>query len=168
MIFTKVGSDLGQPGHKGLSERWILEAADHSLRRLQTDVIDLYFSHWPDPDTPQEETLGAYAKLLAAGKILAIGASNLDAGQLQAAVALSGQGLPSYQVLQPEYNLHDRAGFEGPVQDLCIREGLGVVTCFSLASGFLSDKYRIAADLGKSVRGDDIEKCLTPRGLVSR
>lgn len=165
-IFTKVGSDLEQLGQKGLSERWILQAVDRSLQRLQTDVIDLYFSHLPDPETPQEETLGAYARLLAAGKIRAIGASNFDADQLRAAIALSDKGLPRYGVLQPEYNLYDRAGFEGPLQDLCRRKGLGVVTYFSLASGFLSGKYRSAADFSQSVRGEDMAKYLTPRGLA--
>ncbi len=165
-IFTKVGSDMGQDGQKGLSERWILQAVDHSLQRLGTDVIDLYFSHWPDAETPQEETLGAFAKLIAAGKVRAIGASNLDADQLAAALSLAGQGLPRYGVLQPEYNLHDRAGFEGPLQDLCRREGLGVVTYYSLASGFLSGKYRSADDLDSSVRGEDVGRYLTPRGLA--
>jgi aryl-alcohol dehydrogenase-like predicted oxidoreductase len=165
-IFTKVGSDLGRPGEKGLAAAWIARAVEGSLRRLQTDVIDLYFSHWPDPDTPQEESLAAYAKLLAAGKVRAIGASNLDSAQLQAALALGDAGLPRYQVLQPEYNLHDRSGFEGPLQDLCQSKGLGVVTYFSLASGFLSGKYRSAADFAQSVRGEDMDKYLTPRGFA--
>jgi aryl-alcohol dehydrogenase-like predicted oxidoreductase len=165
-IFTKVGSDLGRPGQAGLSERWILQAVDHSLRRLNADVIDLYFSHWPDPATPQDETLGAHAKLLAAGKVRAIGVSNVDAPQLQAALSLVDRGLPGYQVLQPEYNLMDRAGFEGPLQDLCLAKDVGVVTYFSLASGFLSGKYRGAADLSKSVRGEDVEKYLNPRGFA--
>lgn len=165
-IFTKVGSDMGAPGQKGLSERWIMQAVDHSLQRLGTDVIDLYFSHWPDSETPQEETLGAFGKLIAAGKVRAIGASNLDAGQLRAALALAEQDLPRYGVLQPEYNLHDRSGFEGPLQDLCLQEDLGVVTYFSLASGFLSGKYRSADDLVISVRGEDVGRYLTPRGLA--
>jgi len=165
-IFTKVGSDLGRPGEKGLSADWISKAVEGSLRRLQTDVIDLYFSHWPDAETPQEETLSAYAKLLASGKVRAIGASNLDASQLRAALDLSAQGLPRYQVLQPEYNLHDRSSFEGALQNLCRAEGLGVVTYFSLASGFLSGKYRSAADFAQSVRGEDVAKYLTPRGFA--
>ena len=164
-IFTKVGSDMGGPGEKGLSERWILKAVEQSLRRLGTDRIDLYFSHWPDPETPQEETLGAFARLLAAGKVRAIGASNLDAAQLAAALDLAGQGLPAYGVLQPEYNLYDRAGFEGALRDLCLARGLGVVTYFSLASGFLTGKYRSKADLGQSPRGEDVERYLDARGL---
>jgi aryl-alcohol dehydrogenase-like predicted oxidoreductase len=165
-IFTKVGSDMGGPDRKGLSRRWILEAAEHSLRRLGTDVIDLYFAHVPDPETPQEETLAAFGTLLEAGKIRSIGASNFDADQLQSALALSGHGLPRYTVLQPEYNLHDRSNFEGRLQDLCVQEGIGVVTYFSLASGFLTGKYRDKADLPNSVRGEDVEKYLTPRGFA--
>lgn len=166
VIFTKVGSDMGGPGRKGLSRRWILEAVEHSLRRLGTDVIDLYFAHVPDPDIPQEETLSAFATLIEAGKVRSIGASNVDRDQLREALSLSGSGLPRYTVLQPEYNLHDRSGFEGPLQDLCVREGVDAVTYFSLASGFLSGKYRGRADLSRSVRGEDVEKYLTPRGFA--
>jgi aryl-alcohol dehydrogenase-like predicted oxidoreductase len=165
-IFTKVGSDMERPGEKGLSERWIMQAVDNSLERLGVEVIDLYFSHWPDPETPQEETLGAFAKLMAAGKVRAIGASNVDAAQLTQALDLAGKGLPPYQVLQPEYNLYDRDGFEGDLRDLCVKRNLGVVTYFSLASGFLSGKYRSDADLSKSVRGEDTAKYLNPRGMA--
>ena len=164
-IFTKVGSDLGRPGEKGLSEGWILQAAERSLARLGLERIDLYFSHWPDKDTPQAETLGAYAKLIAAGKVRAIGASNLDAGQLAQALDLAAHGLPAYQVLQPEYNLYDRASFDGPLADLCIRAGMGVVSYFSLASGFLSGKYRGPQDFGKSARGGGMGKYLNDRGF---
>ncbi len=166
VLFTKVGSDLKQPGQKGLSERWILEEVDNSLARLGIERIDLYFSHWPDPATPYAETLGAYEKLLRAGKIRAIGASNLDAAQLGEALSVAkAHDLPAYQVLQPEYNLYDRGKFEGPLADLCVASGLGVVTYYSLASGFLSGKYRTPADLGKSKRGEGIgKKYLNPRG----
>jgi aryl-alcohol dehydrogenase-like predicted oxidoreductase len=164
LIFTKVGSDLGD-GKKGLSARWIAQAAEDSLRRLQTDVIDLYQSHWPDPETPLEETLAAYDRLLRAGKVRAIGASNLDVAQLQKALSVARErGLPTYATLQPEYNLSERQGFEGALRDLCIREGLGVITYFSLASGFLTGKYRSTVDLGKSQRGAGIGKYLNPRG----
>ncbi|MFT3719225.1 aldo/keto reductase [Pseudorhodoferax sp.] len=166
VLFTKVGSDMGEPGHKGLSERWIVQAVEDSLRRLQVERIDLYFSHWPDPDTGHAETLGAYARLLAAGKVRAIGASNLDAGQLADALAVARrENLPAYQVLQPEYNLADRSGFEGPLRDLCRREGLGVVTYYSLASGFLSGKYRSQADLAGRARGQGVARYLDARGL---
>ncbi|GAJ30032.1 aldo/keto reductase [Acidomonas methanolica] len=165
-IFTKVGSDLGAPGKKGLSRRWVIEAVEDSLTRLGIERIDLYFSHWPDPATPYEETLGAYATLLEQGKIRSVGASNLDAAQLGEALHVAERtGLPRYQVLQPEYNLYDRAGFEGALRDLCLREGLGVVTYYSLASGFLTGKYRTENDFGQSRRGQGIGKYLTPRGM---
>jgi len=163
-LFTKVGSDLGEPGKSGLSEKWILRAVEDSLRRLQTDYIDLYFSHWPD-DTPYAETLGAYDKLLKAGKVRAIGASNLDARQLADSLQVAAdRQLPAYQVLQPEYNLYDRGSFEGPLRELCVARNIGVVTYYSLASGFLSGKYRSSADLGKSKRGEGIAKYLDARG----
>jgi aryl-alcohol dehydrogenase-like predicted oxidoreductase len=166
ILFTKVGSDLGQPGKKGLGTKWISQAIDESLTRLNTDVVDLYFSHWPDPDTPYAETLDAFQKLLTAGKIRAVGASNLNAEQLAEALQVAkDKQLPRYKVLQPEYNLYDRAGFDGPLRDLCIKEGLGVVTYYSLASGFLSGKYRSRADLGKSKRGEGVAKYLDDRGL---
>lgn len=165
-LFTKVGSDLGEPGKKGLSARWITDAVEDSLRRLQTDHIDLYFSHWPDSETPYEETLGAYEKLLKAGKIRAVGASNLNAGQLQASLTVADEkGLPRYQVLQPEYNLYDRESFEGALQELTVRENIGVVTYYSLASGFLSGKYRSEKDLSQSQRGQGVGKYLNDRGF---
>ncbi|MBE9603863.1 aldo/keto reductase [Acetobacteraceae bacterium H6797] len=168
VIFTKVGSDLRKPGQKGLSERWILQAVEGSLSRLGVESIDLYFSHWPDPETPYAETLDAYDKLLKAGKIKSIGASNLDGAQLAEALKASKEnGLPAYQVLQPEYNLYDRASYDGPRRDFCLKEGLGVVTYYSLASGFLSGKYRSEADLGQSARGGGIgKKYLNPRGFA--
>ncbi|MGV4875896.1 aldo/keto reductase [Acetobacter indonesiensis] len=166
LIFTKVGADLGKPGEKGLSERWILEAVERSLKRLGIERIDLYFSHWPDAETPYEETLGAYEKLLKAGKIRAIGASNLDAQQLGAALDVAKtHSLPRYDVLQPEYNLYDRASYDGPLRDLCLQNDIGVVTYYSLASGFLSGKYRSEADLTQSTRGKGIVKYLDARGV---
>lgn len=166
LIFTKVGADLGKPGEKGLSERWILEAVERSLKRLGIERIDLYFSHWPDAETPYEETLGAYEKLLKAGKIRAIGASNLDAQQLSAALDVAKTpSLPRYDVLQPEYNLYDRASYDGPLRDLCLQNDIGVVTYYSLASGFLSGKYRSEADLTQSTRGKGIAKYLDARGV---
>lgn len=167
-IFTKVGSDLKQPGQKGLSARWILEEVDRSLSRLGIERIDLYFSHWPDPATPYAETLGAYQKLLAAGKIRAVGASNLNAAQLGEALEVArAHALPAYQVLQPEYNLYERSVFEGDLAALCQREGIGVVTYYSLASGFLTGKYRDAADLAQSQRGKGIgERYLNARGTA--
>ncbi|WP_172292609.1 aldo/keto reductase [Pseudoruegeria sp. HB172150] len=165
-IFTKVGSDMGGPGEKGLSEDWILKAVDRSLARLQTDVIDLYFSHWPDPETGYAETLGAYDKLLKAGKIRAVGASNLDAAQLTEALKVAeDNSLPAYQVLQPEYNLYKRDSFEGPLRDLCIEKNIGVVSYFALAAGFLTGKYRSKDDLQGRARGSSVEKYLNEKGL---
>ncbi|ESX92921.1 aldo/keto reductase [Mesorhizobium sp. M1148] len=165
IVITKVGSDMGQ-GKKDLSAAHIERAVEASLERLQTDVIDLYLSHWPDPTTPYEETLGAYQKLLAAGKVRHIGASNLDAGQLRAALDVASlRGLPRYSVLQPEYNLYDRSSFDGPLHDLCVAEDIGVITYFSLAKGFLSGKYRSEADLGKSERGGGVKAYLNARGM---
>jgi aryl-alcohol dehydrogenase-like predicted oxidoreductase len=166
-LFTKVGGDMKKTGRKDLSAAWIAEEVENSLRRLQTDHIDLYFSHWPDANTPYAETLGAYEKLLKAGKVRSIGCSNLDATQLAEALQVSkDQNLPRYDVLQPEYNLVARASFEGPLRDLCVRENIGVVTYYSLASGFLSGKYRSKDDFGKSGRdGKGVEKYLDERGM---
>ncbi|QKD01692.1 aldo/keto reductase [Mesorhizobium loti] len=164
VVVTKVGSDMGQ-GHKDLSAAYIEKAVDASLKRLQTEVIDLYLSHWPDPTTPYEETLGAYEKLLAKGKVRHVGCSNLDAGQLRAALDVASlRSLPRYEVLQPEYNLYDRSSFDGPLRDLCVAEDIGVITYFSLAKGFLSGKYRSEADLGQSERGGGVKDYLNARG----
>lgn len=165
VLITKVGSDLG-PERKGLSARRIADAVEGSLRRLRTDHIDLYLSHRPDPNTPIEETLRAYETLLREGKVRAIGSSNLDAAQLRAALdAADAAGLPRYEVHQPEYNLYDRAGFEGELQRLCMAEGLGVITYYALASGFLSGKYRSREDLAKSARGAGVARYLDERGF---
>lgn len=168
VVFTKVGSEM--PGHttaKNLSAKWILEEVDNSLRRLGVERLDLYFSHWPDPATSYAETLGAYDKLIRAGKVKAIGCSNLNAAQLGEALKVArDNGLPAYQVLQPEYNLYARSGFEGALADLCIREGLGVVSYYALAAGFLSGKYRSSQDFGRSPRGGGMGKYLDDRGMA--
>jgi aryl-alcohol dehydrogenase-like predicted oxidoreductase len=165
VIITKVGSDMGA-GRKGLGAKYIEQAADASLRRLGVDAIDVYLSHWPDPATSYEETLGAFQQLRKKGKVRAIGASNLDAGQMRSALDVArSHDLPRYDVLQPEYNLHDRAGFEGALRDLCMAEGIGVITYFALAKGFLTGKYRTPTDLGQSPRGEGIGDYLTPRGM---
>src|SRR5499427_3189339 len=165
IIATKVGSDMGQ-GHKILRKDYILQAAEASLRRLHLDCIDLYQSHWDDENTPLEETLSAYDQLLRQGKVKAIGASNLTAARLQQALgAAKASGLPRYSTLQPHYNLYERANFEGELQALCMREGIGVITYFSLAAGFLTGKYRSDADFGKSARGPGMKKFLNPRGM---
>jgi len=164
-LITKVGMQMA-PDRKGLSAAWIARAVEDSLRRLQTDHIDVYLSHKPDPEATHEETLGAYQKLMAAGKVRAIGASNYDAGQLRAALDVAAaQGLPRYEVLQPEYNLYDRNTFDGSLRDLAMAEGIGVITYFSLARGFLSGKYQSEADLGQSPRGSGIKAYLNERGF---
>ncbi len=164
LIFTKVGSDLGDD-RKGLAARWIARAAEDSLRRLRTDVIDLYQSHWPDPATAYDETLAAYERLLREGKVRAIGASNLDATQLRKSLDVAkADGLPRYATLQPPYNLYDRHTFEGELRELCVREGIGVISYFGLASGFLTGKYRSSDDLSKSERGAGMAQYLNARG----
>ncbi|EPE99914.1 aldo/keto reductase [Rhizobium grahamii] len=164
VIITKVGSDMGQG--KTLKETYILKAVEDSLRRLQTDYIDLYLSHWPDENTPYEETLGAFAKLKQQGKIRAIGCSNLDATQLQASFdAAEKAGVPRYDVIQPEYNLYERASFEGPLADLCVKEDIGVITYFSLAAGFLSGKYRTKADTEGRAREGRVAQYLDDKGM---
>ena len=166
VIATKVGMDMGH-GDKGLSRQHIARSIDASLKRLQTDHVDLYQSHADDPDTSFEETLEAYARLIEAGKVRAIGASNFTADRLAAALDVSERdGLPRYESLQPHYNLVERAGFEKDLEPLCARRGLGVINYYSLASGFLSGKYRSEADLGKSAaRGGGAKKYLDARGL---
>ncbi len=165
-LLTKVGSEMGGPERKGLSRRWIHQAVEDSLRRLQVETIDLYQSHWPDPDTPYDETLSAFAELLQAGKVRAIGASNLDAVQLAEALRVADeQGLPRYLTLQPQYNLYDRASYDGALRDLAIREGLGVITYSGLALGFLTGKYRSRDDLSRSARGGRVARYLDERGM---
>lgn len=164
-LITKVGSDVGQ-GQKDLSEKHILKAVEDSLSRLKTDRIDLYLTHWDDDRTPVEETLGAYQKLIDAGKVRYIGASNLSVDRLQQSLhAHKNEGLPRYEVFQPEYNLFARQGFEEGMAELCKSEGLGVITYFSLASGFLTGKYRNEEDLNKSLRGEGMYQYLNNRGI---
>ncbi len=165
LIATKVGMEMG-PGDKGLSRPYIFRAVERSLRRLQTDHIDLYQSHTDDEATPLEETLGAFADLIRQGKVRATGASNYSAPRLAQALQVSrDNGLPRYECLQPLYNLCERAAFEEALAPLCVKEKLGVLTYFSLASGFLTGKYRSEADLAKSARGKAVQKYLNDRGF---
>jgi len=164
IVITKVGSPMG-PGKRGLKAKYIEEAAEASLKRLGVDTIDLYLSHRPDPGTPYEETLSAFQKLIDKGKVRFVGASNLNAEQLRAALDVAAaRSAPRYEVLQPEYNLYDRAGFDGPLREFCMAEEIGVIAYYSLAQGFLTGKYRSQADLGKSTRGGGVKAYLNERG----
>jgi aryl-alcohol dehydrogenase-like predicted oxidoreductase len=165
VIATKLGLEMG-PDKKGLSKDYIMRAAGDSLRRLQTDYIDLYQSHEDDPQTPLEETLEAYSELIKQGKVRAIGASNYSAERLAKALSVSkGLGLPRYESLQPLYNLYDRAVYEDELEPLCEREGLGVIPYYSLGAGFLTGKYRSKDDLSNSQRAGTVEKYLNERGF---
>lgn len=165
VIATKVGKDMGED-RKGLRKPYILRAAEDSLRRLQTDYIDLYQSHDDDASTPLEEMLEAYDQLIREGKVRTIGASNYRGPQLEEALQTSRRfGLPAYQFLQPQYNLYDRADFEESLAPVCLAHGLGVIPYYSLASGFLTGKYRSEEDLSKSARGPGIKKYLNERGF---
>ena len=166
VIATKVGMDMGE-GRVGLKAPRIREAVEASLRRLGVDRIDLYQAHKDDEETPLEETLEAFARLIEQGKVRAIGASNYSAARLAQALQTSARlGLPRYESLQPLYNLADRAGFEAELQPLCQQEGVGVIPFYALAAGFLSGKYRTADDAGKSPRGKaTVAKYLNERGL---
>ena len=163
VVATKVGM---LEWRKGLSADNIQAAVEDSLRRLQTDYIDVYFSHRDLPDTPLAETLGAYQRLIEAGKVRLIGASNYSGARVKEALDVArADGLPRYQLLQPEYNLYDRGPYEQDLEPVATAEHLGVVPYYSLASGFLSGKYRSRADLAKSARGSRVEPYLDERGL---
>lgn len=163
LIATKVAKLAGR---RGLAPENIRRAAEESLQRLQTDRIDLYQAHEDDERVPLTETLGAFAKLIDEGKVRAIGASNYSAGRLAEALAASREaGLPRYESLQPEFNLYDRENYEGELEALARREQVGVIPYYSLASGFLTGKYRSDADLGKSgARGGTVRKYLDAKG----
>ncbi|GGG06796.1 aldo/keto reductase [Pontibacter amylolyticus] len=164
IIATKVGAKL--EGKGGLGKDYIRQQVEASLKRLQTDYIDLYQSHYDDPETPIEETLEAYAKLIEEGKVRAIGASNFSGERLEQALKASEQNnLPRYESFQPEYNLYDREAYEKEIEPICTRYGLGVINYYALASGFLTGKYRSEADLGQSPRGHGVKNYLNERGF---
>ncbi|MGE5247943.1 MAG: aldo/keto reductase [Verrucomicrobiota bacterium] len=165
VVATKVGKEMGG-GRMGLSKAYILRAVEDSLRRLQTDRIDLYQAHEDDPRTRLEETMEAFALLVQQGKVRAIGASNYGAGRLAEALLVAEKlRVPAYQTLQPCYNLYDRAEYEGALEPLCREKGLGVLGYYSLASGFLTGKYRSERDLAKSARGATVTKYMNVRGF---
>ena len=165
VIATKVGKEMG-PNRKGLAKTYIPQAVEDSLRRLQTDYIDLYQSHDDDPETPLEETLEAYDRLIKQGKVRAIGASNYSAQRLAESLEVSKKaGYPRYECLQPLFNLYDRVDYEKELEPLCRQNGLGVINYFSLASGFLTGKYRSEDDLSKRARAGFVKKYLNERGF---
>jgi aryl-alcohol dehydrogenase-like predicted oxidoreductase len=166
VIATKTGAEM-TPTDKGLARARVEKQIEASLKRLNTDYVDLYYSHRDDAETPMEEVLETYDRLIKAGKVRAIGASNFTAERLGEALSTAdAKGLPRYTVLQPLYNLYDRTEFEGPLQDLCVREGVAVAPYYTLASGFLTGKYRSEADLSQSARGGKIgTNYLNPQGL---
>lgn len=166
VLATKVGKNMGE-GKTGLHPDYIRQAVEDSLRRLQTDVIDLYQSHDDDPGVPIADVLGAYSRLIEEGKIRTIGASNFSPERLSESLEVAQQEqLPRYECVQPEYNLYARSEYEQTLEPITRSHDLAVITYYPLASGFLSGKYRSAADAGKSPRGKAIcEKYLNPRGL---
>jgi len=166
VLTTKVGSEMG-PGKKGLSRRYIETAVEASLKRLQTDYIDLYLSHWEDPTVDTEETLGIYADLVKAGKVRVIGNSNHSVETMRKALSISAKHhWPRFENLQTHYNLYDRSGYEAELEAFCRENEIGVTSYFSLARGFLSGKYRGPEDFTKSAaRGDEMDKYLNDRGL---
>ena len=165
VLATKFGSEMGE-GMKGLSAKYMVEAVEASLKRLQTDYIDLYQSHRDDPDTPQEETAEAFDRLVKAGKVRAIGSSNFTPERLKSAIEISqAKGLARYNSEQPLYNLYARQGFESGLQQVCIENEVGVIPYYGLASGFLTGKYRTEADLSKSPRGQGVKRMMDARGM---
>ena len=165
IIATKVGSEIPGQG-KGLSRAWIMRQAEASLKRLQTDYIDLYQSHRDDPNTPVDETLEAYAQLIQQGKVRVIGCSNFIAERIQESLAASRKhSWPRYESLQPNYNLYERAPYESTLEPVVVQEKISVIPYYSLASGFLTGKYRSEADLSKSPRGQAAKKYLNDRGF---
>jgi aryl-alcohol dehydrogenase-like predicted oxidoreductase len=166
MVATKVGMLDGEGGSK-LAPARILAACDASLARLGVDTIDLYFAHKDDESVPQEEVLAAFGALARAGKIRTLGASNFSAARLKSALDIAARdGLPRYEVLQPEYNLVARATFEGDLRALCLAQNIGVIPFYGLAAGFLTGKYRTPADLGQSIRGGRMAELLEGKGAA--
>jgi len=165
VIATKLGMEMA-PDKKGLSPAYIKSAVEDSLQRLQTDYIDLYQSHTDDAATPLLDTMLAYEKLIDAGKVRAIGASNYSAERFEEALSVSKKNnLPRYESMQPNYNLIDRADFEASMQGVCVKNDVSVISYFSLASGFLTGKYRSEADLAKGPRGQMVKKYLNDKGF---
>ena len=167
IIATKLGMDMGG-GNVGLSRQYMMRAVDNSLTRLRTDYIDLYQAHRDDPNTPMEETLSAFQTLIQQGKVRVIGSSNYSADRLALALDTSKKlGLPRYETHQPQYSVVERTEFEGPLQDLCVAQKLSVIGYYSLASGFLTGKYRHRSDMEGQLRGARVEKYLNDKGFAA-
>jgi aryl-alcohol dehydrogenase-like predicted oxidoreductase len=166
LIATKVGMLPGEGGEK-LAPARIAAAIDASLQRLGTDHVDVYFAHQDDETVPQADYLGAFARLVEAGKIRVIGASNFHAARLKSAIEIATrEGLPHIHVLQPEYNLVSRTRYEGELQNQCVEHNIAVTPYYGLASGFLTGKYRSRDDLSKSVRGGGMAELLEGKGAA--
>lgn len=166
ILATKLGKPMGE-GKKGLSGRYMKQAVEDSLKRLQTDFIDLYQSHMDDPETPLEETMEAFTQLVKEGKVRVIGASNYSGRRLRESLDLSRKyQLESYQSIQPHYNLVERASYEKEISSVVKESGIGVIPYYSLASGFLSGKYRTLDDTRGKARGQGAAKYITPDGLA--
>src|SRR5258708_3382561 len=164
LIFTKVGHEMG-PDKKGLSRRYIKAEVEESLKRLGIETIDLYQSHRDDDSVPMQETMETYAELIREGKVRSLGASNFTAARLKESLdTAAAHGLSRYECLQPRFNLYDREDFEGALEQLCLKENIGVIPYYGLASGFLTGKYRSPADFGKSPRGSRMADFLNPKG----
>ncbi len=165
VVISKGGLEMGE-GMKGLGKAYLRQACEASLKRLKTDYIDVYLAHVPDPATPIEETLATFQDLIVEGKIRHAGCSNYSPEELEAALSASGGGLARYEVVQPKYNLIDRDVYEGGLEDLCVRENLGVTPFFGLAAGFLTGKYRSADDIKGGARSGMVQEHLNERGLA--
>lgn len=164
IVITKGGLEMA-PGLEGLGKDYLTKACEASLKRLQTDYIDVYMSHQPDAKTPIGETLETYQALIDAGKVRHAAASNYSAGQLREAAAAAGDGRAAYAVLEPHYNLAERSLYEGELEQVCVEQGLGVIPYYSLAAGFLTGKYRTREQLEGRARGGSAGQYLTPRNL---
>jgi aryl-alcohol dehydrogenase-like predicted oxidoreductase len=163
-LFTKLGSEMS-PTDKGLAGSYVPQALEASLKRLQTDYVDLYQCHKPDPETPLEETMEALDRLVREGRVRVIGASNFPADLIQKGLDIAvTKTLTRFESEQPEYNLYSRERYEGAVQKICVENDIGVIPYFSLAAGFLTGKYRSEADFGKSARGARMDRYLNDKG----
>jgi aryl-alcohol dehydrogenase-like predicted oxidoreductase len=165
VLVTKGGLAMAEGAKAGLGAAYLRRACEASLKRLQTDYIDVYLAHKADPATPFAETAGAFQRLIDEGKVRAAGGSNYSAQELEAVLGVSEAGLARYQVFEPHYNLAERDRYEGATEDLCVRHALGVITYYSLAAGFLTGKYRTKEDASGRPRSRVVSNLVTPEKL---